>query len=79
MKNLGDILVHHKCHCAATYGTGIGGKYMDRMKYRIWLISIVLVAVVFGIFYYAYVRNQEKTVTDGTLVYRMDQIGRAHV
>ena len=47
---------------------------MNRMKYRVWLISIVLAAVVFGIFYYVYIGNQEKTVTDGTLVYRTEQI-----
>lgn len=47
---------------------------MDRMKYRVWLISIVLAAVAFGIFYYVYIGNQEKTVTDGTLVYRTEQI-----
>ena len=55
-------------------GTGIGGTFMDRMKYRVWLISIVLAAVAFGIFYYVYIGNQEKTVTDGTLVYRTEQI-----
>lgn len=49
---------------------------MDHMKYRVWLISIVLAAVVFGIFYYAYMGNQEKTITDGTLVYLREQTQR---
>ena len=30
---------------------------MDRTKYRVWLISIVLAATIFGIFYYVYTRN----------------------
>ena len=42
---------------------------MNRTKYRVWLISVVLVAAVFGIFYYVYMGKQEKTITDGTLVY----------
>lgn len=46
---------------------------MDRMKYRAWLISIVLAAVIFGIFYYAYTGGQEKTTMDGTLVYQREQ------
>lgn len=46
---------------------------MDRVKYRVWLISIVLVAVVFGIFYYVYTGGREKTVIDGTLVYKEEQ------
>ena len=45
---------------------------MDRTKYRVWLISIVLAATIFGIFYYVYTGNQEKTITDGTLVYQED-------
>lgn len=45
---------------------------MNRTKYRIWLLSIVLAAAVFGIFYYVYMRNQEKTITDGTLVYEQE-------
>lgn len=43
---------------------------MNRTRYRAWLISIVLAAVVFGIFYYVYAGRQEKTITDGTLVYQ---------
>ncbi|MCI8597446.1 MAG: hypothetical protein HFJ10_03245 [Lachnospiraceae bacterium] len=46
---------------------------MNSTKYRAWLISIVLVATIFGIFYYAYTRNQEKTITDGTLVWQMEE------
>ena len=45
---------------------------MDRTKYRVWLISIVLAATIFGIFYYVYTGNQEKTITDGTLVYQKE-------
>lgn len=45
---------------------------MNRTRYRAWLISIVLVAAVFGIFYYVYAERQEKTITDGTLVYQME-------
>ena len=48
---------------------------MNRTKYRIWLLSIVLAATVFGIFYYVYMRNQEKTITDGTLVYEQEFSG----
>ena len=46
---------------------------MNRTKYRAWLISIVLAAVVFGIFYYMYMGNEEKTFKDGTLVWQMDE------
>ena len=49
-----------------------GGMIMNRTKYRAWLISIVLAATIFGIFYYVYTGNQEKTITDGTLVYQED-------
>lgn len=45
---------------------------MERTKYRVWLISVVLAAAVFGIFYYVYTANQEKTITDGTLVYKRE-------
>lgn len=45
---------------------------MNRTKYRVWLIMIVLAASIFGIFYYVYTENQEKTITDGTLVYEQD-------
>ncbi len=45
---------------------------MARTKYRVWLISVVLAAAIFGIFYYVYTGNQEKTITDGTLVYRQE-------
>ena len=34
-----------------------GGMIMNRTKYRAWLISIVLAAVAFGIFYYVYTGN----------------------
>ncbi len=45
---------------------------MEHTKYRVWLISIVLGATIFGIFYYMYMGNQEKTITDGTLVYQQE-------
>lgn len=45
---------------------------MERTKYRVWLISIALGAAIFGIFYYVYTGNQEKTITDGTLVYEQE-------
>lgn len=47
---------------------------MNRTKYRAWLISIVLAAVVFGIFYYVYMGKQEKTFQDGTLVWQMEEM-----
>jgi len=46
---------------------------MNRTKYRVWLISIALAAMIFGIFYYAYTKGQEKTVTEGTLVQRIER------
>lgn len=46
---------------------------MNNTKYRAWLISIVLAAVAFGIFYYAYTKSQEKTITDGTLVWQTEE------
>ena len=48
---------------------------MNRTKYRIWLIFLVLAAIVFGIFYYSYWEKQENTITDGTLVYRLEGDG----
>ena len=45
---------------------------MNRTKYRAWLISIVLAAVAFGIFYYVYRGNQEKTFKDGTFVWQTE-------
>lgn len=46
---------------------------MNRAKYRAWLISILLVAVAFGIIYYVYTGNQEKTFKDGTLVWQTEE------
>lgn len=42
---------------------------MNRTKYRVWLISIVLAAVIFGIVWYISGKEEENTITDGTLVY----------
>lgn len=46
---------------------------MNRVKYRVCLISIVLAAAAFGIFYYMYMGNQEQTFTDGTFVWRQEE------
>lgn len=44
---------------------------MNRVKYRIWLISIALAAILFGIGYYFFMGREEHTITDATLVYRV--------
>lgn len=46
-----------------------GGRAMNHTKYRVWLISITLAAVIFGVIWYVSGREEEKTITDGTLVY----------
>ena len=46
---------------------------MNHTKYRIWLISIVLAAAVFGMIWYFSGKEEEKTITDGTLVYYEDR------
>ena len=38
---------------------------MNRTKYRVWLISLALAAVLLGIVWYAAGREEEKTITDG--------------
>ena len=43
---------------------------MNRRKYRVWLISIALAAVIFGVVLYVGSQKEEKPVTVGTLVYR---------
>jgi len=43
---------------------------MNRTKYRVWLISLALAAVLLGIVWYAAGREEEKTITDGTLVWQ---------
>lgn len=43
---------------------------MKRIKYRVWLISLALAAVLLGIVWYAAGREEEKTITDGTLVWQ---------
>ena len=52
---------------------------MNRTKYSAWLISIVLAAVAFGIFYYVYTGNQEKTFKDGTFVWHIESIAPEHL
>lgn len=46
---------------------------MNRTKYRVCLISVVLAAVIFGIFYYMYMGSREQTYTDGTFVWRHEE------
>ena len=43
---------------------------MNRTKYRVWLISLALAAVLLGIAWYAAGWEEEKTITDGTLVWQ---------
>lgn len=43
---------------------------MNHTKYRVWLISIALVVAVLGMIWYLSGKEEEKTITDGTLVYR---------
>lgn len=43
---------------------------MKRIKYRVWLISLALAAVLLGAVWYAAGREEEKTITDGTLVWQ---------
>lgn len=43
---------------------------MKRIKYRVWLISLALAAVLLGIVWYAAGWEEEKTITDGTLVWQ---------
>ena len=42
---------------------------MNHTKYRVWLISIVLAVAVLGMIWYLSGKEEEKTITDGTLVY----------
>lgn len=46
---------------------------MNRTKYRICLIFLILAAIVFGIAYYVYLEKEENTITDGTFVYRLEE------
>ena len=41
---------------------------MSHKLYRICLLSVVIVAVVVGIFYYLNYVQEESSITDGTLV-----------
>lgn len=44
---------------------------MNHSKYRVWLISIVLAAAaLLGIIWYVSGREEEKTITEGTLVWQ---------
>lgn len=46
---------------------------MDRKKMRICLLSLTLAVIVFGIFYYVYVVQQDSVITEGTLVRRITE------
>lgn len=45
---------------------------MNRTKYRIWLISIVLAAVAFGVFYFIRCGSSDKPAPQGTLVWQTE-------
>ena len=42
---------------------------INHTKYRVWLISIALAVAVLGMIWYLSGKEEEKTITDGTLVY----------
>ena len=42
---------------------------MNHTKYRVWLISIALAVAVLGMIWYLSGKEEEKNITDGTLVY----------
>ena len=42
---------------------------MNHTKYRVWLISIALAVAVLGMIWYLSGKEEEKTITGGTLVY----------
>lgn len=52
---------------------------MNREKYRVWLISLVLAAILFGIGYYFFMGREERVITDGTLVYQMQPCDRGKI
>ena len=52
---------------------------MNREKYRVWLISIVLAAILFGIGYYFFMGREERVITDGTLVYQTQPCDRGKI
>lgn len=41
---------------------------INRTKFRVFLLSLVLIAIVVGIFYYSYVVQKESIITEGTFV-----------
>ena len=49
---------------------------MSHKTYRICLLSVVIIAVVVGIFYYLNYVQKEGTITEGTLVQREYEIER---
>jgi len=46
---------------------------MNRTRYRAFLVSVLIAAIAFGVFYYVYLEKQERTITDGTLVYHIER------
>ena len=42
---------------------------MNRAKYGVWLLCLVLAGVIIGAIWYVFGREEEKTITDGTLVW----------
>ena len=53
--------------------------FMNREKYRVWLISLVLAAILFGIGYYFFMGREERVITDGTLVYQTQPCDRGKI
>ena len=42
---------------------------MNRMKYRVWLIVLVLAAAVFGVLYYVFGEREQASYEGGTFVW----------
>ena len=47
---------------------------INRTKFRVFLLSLVLIAIVVGIFYYSYVVQKESIITEGTFVENLSLI-----
>lgn len=46
---------------------------MNRMRYRTLLLSVLLAALCFGVFYYYWLGTREEKVMDGTLVQHVSE------
>ena len=72
-----SLNIEETAHISGTQGdnkvqkTYVRRHFMNREKYRVWLISLVLAAILFGIGYYFFMGREEHTITDATLVYRV--------